>query len=494
MAVNIDAEYISAKAIVLGIGLFCFSSISTNAQVISQDNSRISSECASELTAVNRAYMENVRTNNNPNSGFRSSGIRVWIPVQHHIVRASDGSGGLKSEEAESIIDTLNYFFKEASIQFYSCGSINEILSDEYFELQTTEETALASANEVSGTLNIYYVDELKHGSIGLCGYAYYPGSYDRIVLDKDCAINGNTIIHEMGHYFSLSHTHGASSSSVTNELVNGSNCSLAGDMICDTPADPGLNYMNVSAACNYTGSATDDSGMGFNPDTRNFMSYSRKTCRGDFTESQLNEIFYSSMFDRANLSCACHTPYGLGSSAQTNEAVISWTEVPSVISYQIAGRMKGMSGFVNLVHSGSSSRIVGGLIPNRNYEWKIRAKCADGTITDFSPLAKFATEKDSEDRLAVDGYSEEFRMSVISANPNPVSDLLYIELIADEDVLVKYELRNYLGERVFVDRKRATEGINRIVLDVSEHIPGLYYLRADIGGDKEMLKVVIRR
>lgn len=37
-----------------------------------------------------------------------------------------------------------------------------------------------------------------------------------------------------------------------------GSNCASAGDLLCDTPADPGLSETTVDTSCQYTGTAVD--------------------------------------------------------------------------------------------------------------------------------------------------------------------------------------------------------------------------------------------
>ena len=60
-------------------------------------------------------------------------------------------------------------------------------------------------------------------------------------MIKNDCtAAGGNdtTLSHELGHYFDLYHTH---ETSFGTECPSGSNCQSAGDMVCDTPADPNL-------------------------------------------------------------------------------------------------------------------------------------------------------------------------------------------------------------------------------------------------------------
>jgi hypothetical protein len=84
---------------------------------------------------------------------------------------------------------------------------------------------------------------------------------------------------------------------------VDGSNCSSAGDLVCDTPADPVLGSSNVdSGTCLYTGSATDANGDPYAPDPSQLMSYSLKHCRDNFSVESLARAQATLLSDRTNL------------------------------------------------------------------------------------------------------------------------------------------------------------------------------------------------
>ena len=89
------------------------------------------------------------------------------------------------------------------------------------------------------------------------------PGSYD--TGDP----NISTLVHEIGHFFSLLHINGTwmmMKGNIPRELVNGSDCDIHGDLICDTPGSPG----NASGAWNteecifhgYGGEYVDSTGI----------------------------------------------------------------------------------------------------------------------------------------------------------------------------------------------------------------------------------------
>src|SRR5690606_20078994 len=138
---------------------------------------------------------------------------------------------------------------------------------------------------DIENTINIYFVNQIlstKEGNI--CGYTYYPtNNIDHVFMAKNCVSGGTTLIHELGHFFGLYHTH---ESQFGAELVSGANCSKAGDLICDTPADPGLRSTLISKTCEFTGFITDVFNTAYEPPINNYMSYSRQTCRNRFTEN----------------------------------------------------------------------------------------------------------------------------------------------------------------------------------------------------------------
>jgi hypothetical protein len=228
------------------------------------------------------------------------------IPIKAHIIRASDGSGGLSETDLNNAIANLNSFYANAYLEFFLCEGINYIDEDNYYDFDASEEAALTLANNVTNSINIYFTDYVENSSgNNVCGYAYYPGGPDVIIMANNCATNGSTLPHEVGHFFSLLHTHGPSNSILTTELVDGSNCDTDGDLICDTPADPKLSLANVDESCNYTGLNTDANSDSFTPDTNNIMSYSRKACRTSFSTEQYARIYATYHTVRNNFECS---------------------------------------------------------------------------------------------------------------------------------------------------------------------------------------------
>ncbi|SFZ92858.1 Por secretion system C-terminal sorting domain-containing protein [Flaviramulus basaltis] len=223
-----------------------------------------------------------------------------YIPIKAHIVRLSNGSSGLNEANLNDAIANLNDIYSSAFMNFYLYEEINFIDNDQLCHFKKGNEKSLIEANYVPNAINIYFIDYIENLSgDSVCGYTEEKNNV--IVMKSSCSINDSSLAHEMGHFFSLIHTHGASNTKQTTEFVDGSNCDTDGDGICDTPADPTLSYDNVDSSCNYKGNETDAHGDVFNPDTDNIMSYSRKSCRSHFSEEQFSRMYsyYKFIADR---------------------------------------------------------------------------------------------------------------------------------------------------------------------------------------------------
>ncbi|MFI1745931.1 T9SS type A sorting domain-containing protein [Thalassobellus sediminis] len=225
------------------------------------------------------------------------------IPIKAHVLRYTNGSSGISNSEINKAIDNLNATYAEAFISFFLCDNINYINNDEIVHIKKGDEINLIEKYNSPGVINIYFTHSIKNSSNeSICGYSDNEGRKDVIIINNNCAKNNSSLIHEMGHFFSLIHTHGPNDT--TTELVDGSNCDTDGDGICDTPADPGLSTANINNFCEYTGNTTDANGEKYTPDTENIMSYSRKACRNHFTPQQLARMYAFYQTTKSYLAC----------------------------------------------------------------------------------------------------------------------------------------------------------------------------------------------
>lgn len=214
------------------------------------------------------------------------------VPIKIHIIGANNGALAIDSAVVFQELEKVNQIYAGANIEFVACGNINYINDNDYVTFTKSVDEVLCDFHDKPSTINIYFVPNLVkivNGEVkNLCGYAYNFDIRARVLMDKGCSNNGSTLAHELGHSFSLLHTHSTSNGF---EHANGTNCSIAGDLLCDTPADPKLSSDIVSTSCEYVGTELDNQQNPYMPDVENIMSYSRKPCRVHFSPKQLLEI-----------------------------------------------------------------------------------------------------------------------------------------------------------------------------------------------------------
>ena len=227
-----------------------------------------------------RTHHQRVYANGNSRS------VVLYFPIQYHIFRNSSGEMALSVSETQNMTNRLNSAFAIANIQFYSCDNVDVITNNDYFDFTLSQSSGLAVYDNPNA-INVYLFNTINNGEY--VGYGYFPwDGLNCVCITKDYA-NKTTVEHEFGHYFGLLHTH---ETVYGVELVDGSNCITAGDKICDTPADPELNYNTVDCNCNYIGNQYQN-GLPYSPSTRNIMSFSRRECRTQFTSGQISVIQY---------------------------------------------------------------------------------------------------------------------------------------------------------------------------------------------------------
>ena len=221
----------------------------------------------------------------------------LYFRVQIHIIRNSSHTTSLIIDSLKKDFEDLNLYFAPAAIRFYLCNDYNYIDNDLYYNFHDTDEAFLRQTYNDANAINVYFANTVYIGADSYAGYSYRPSSTSpNFVVIANNYVRKMTLMHEVGHFFNLLHTHDHENGY---EYVNGSNCGSAGDFCCDTPADPELSESTVNTICQYIGTATDANGALYNPDTHNIMSYSRKKCKDEFSSDQ-----YERIRDAAYLSC----------------------------------------------------------------------------------------------------------------------------------------------------------------------------------------------
>jgi hypothetical protein len=253
-------------------------------------------ECGTDISEQKYHELMQLRSHMASQPSVLSSSV-TYFPLKIHIVRQDDGTGSVDLTEVLKGIAYTNTFYINAGIQFYICGSVHYINSTQYYNMNMSTEDNLANPNDVANAANIYFCNSV--GS-GISGFASSPGGSQRVFLKAAAVNDGSTLPHELGHFFGLSHTH--LNYNVENVARTGpnSNCTTAGDGLCDTPADPYPGGTVDQSTCTFSISYNDPNGDPYAPDLDNIMGY-HFGCSHKFSNGQY-----------AVIKAVLQSPYGV--------------------------------------------------------------------------------------------------------------------------------------------------------------------------------------
>jgi len=356
----------------------------------------------------------------------------LWVGVQIHLLAKDDGTGRLSTERMLDALHRLNLDYGPSGIRFYCKNDWNLINNTTWYQHDSlTQGIAMMFANNVPDLLNAYFMVK----AAGNCGYNL---PYAGVAMSHGCTGAGDhTWTHEVGHALSIQHpfigwegkiynpanptpdtltydyTHFHSTpdtivpaplDTALVEYVDGSNCGIAADRICDS----GPDYLSSRWDCNSQGLSTveqkDPSGATFRSDGTLFMSYASDNCQTRFTPQQ-TQIMRAKLqtVKAAWLAPAAPAPIIAGTTtlispinfahATAASALLTWTAVPGATHYlvqvsKVSGY--GANDFEAIVTD--TFALTGQLLPNWNYYWRVRPyNCA--SVSPFSSNGRFTAK-----------------------------------------------------------------------------------------------------
>lgn len=356
----------------------------------------------------------------------------LLVGLQVHLLAKDNGSARISPDRLLDAFCRLNSDFSASGIRFYFKNDWNLIDSTGWYQHATIQQGIdMMLANNVPDVLNAYFAANVANN----CGYNL---PYAGVAIAHGCAgPNDHTWAHEIGHALSLPHpfigwegkvysmsvptpdtltydyTHFHDSLETTVpapldtalvEYLDGSNCTIAADLICDTKPD----YLSYRWDCDAQGNSLvqqkDPSGATFYSDGSLFMSYSNDVCSNRFSDEQI-AIMRTTLQTEKTAWLGIGPPQGDitemptllspvgGQLSPATGTVLEWAAVPNATRYVLQ-----VSRFTNFIvkeldiTTTNTSHTLGTLVNNINYYWRVRPFNDWYACTELSPYANFKT------------------------------------------------------------------------------------------------------
>ena len=435
----------------------------------------------------------------------------TYIPIKFHLVAESDGIGRINFSEILDELCTLNSQFDSLGIQFYFQDGINEIDHTPTYESPRTAGAISRIVSEIEANgQNAVNVVITQNADVGNPDFGSTLGFYNNVndyvvVRKNEIGRGGSTLVHEIGHLFSLNHPHygwedepwnidtygrtvnvqsvrsSQSGGSIRVELVDRSNCNIAGDMICDTPPDYNFGFGFDSACPEFRTVVLDRNSDTIVPMQNNYMSYFLGCNPYAFTQQQVDVIVADLNSNRRSNLLTGYipnnnqitevvelvSPSNNATSDFFNGIELVWSEVPFADEY-----------YLNVTGGGDDFRIITtepiyfiqDLRPNTIYTWSVTPYNETGGCGERrSAILRTNDVETSTIETAIDGAIN------ISPNPSFGSDQIRVHIDAEEAIDGFYFVSALDGKELHRQSIKISQGSNMIKLDMANKSPGVY-------------------
>lgn len=356
----------------------------------------------------------------------------LYVGLQVHLLAKDNGTGRFSNEKLLDAFCRLNGDFAPSGIRFYFKNPWDLIDSTGWYNHSTVPQGVdMMLANNYPDALNSYFVFD----PAGNCGYSI---PYGGVAIKHACAnANGHTWAHEVGHTLSLPHPfigwenktynfntqtpdtltydytyfHDSIETQVPApldtalvEYVDGSNCTVAADLFCDTKPD----YLSYRWDCdglnNSLAIQKDPDGVTFYSDGTLFMSYSSDECQNRFSDEQIAAMRANLLSEKFSwLSpgppeadvTGIATPVSPINDQLTPSSgvILHWAAVPHATKYLLIGSRLSSFAVRDIdILTSDTMAVSGDLVANKKYYWHVRPFNDWSVCAPFSETATFMT------------------------------------------------------------------------------------------------------
>jgi len=355
----------------------------------------------------------------------------LWVAIQPHLLAKDNGLGRLATNKFLLSFCQLNEDFAASNIQFYlkDWNLLDE--SDWHIHNDIPTGIDMMLTNNVPDALNAYFVAD----PAGNCGYNL---PYAGVAVGHSCSgDNDRTWAHEVGHALNLPHPfigwegkqynfNTPTPTSLTYdytyfhdtidtqipapldtalvELVDGSNCAIAADLICDTKPDYLSYRWDCDAQSNSLVKQKDPTDAEFYSDGTLIMSYALDRCQNRFSPEEINIMRATLLTEKANWLTPNRLQQPVTTAAAPIEPVqdqlvpalgafFNWNSAPNATHYLVqASRFTNFSFRQVDVITTDTFLTAGQLTPNVKYFWRIFPYNNWDACAGFNELATFRT------------------------------------------------------------------------------------------------------
>lgn len=476
-------------------------------------------QCGYEFTEEARSILINNKKTFYQ-SDLRSQELK-YIPIKFHLVADGSGNNRIELQEILNQLCELNNVFEPLGYKFYmKDGEVNYINSNPIFDNPSSSAATVSMSvqrnNNGANAMNVFVNKEVD-GDPDSPTLAYYNNAQDWIVMKNSNAISDRydhfVLAHEIGHYFSLPHTFNGwdgspwsgddvttlSPNGILNELVDGSNCETAGDMICDTPADYNLGF-GWDGCREYDGGCKDPKGELLDPDEQNFMGYFIGCDEYNFSPMQLDIINNDYNTSRRAYLRVSYIPNDAAiedvpsnispvDDATTqfyNGVELEWKAVPNATHYLVSlsrGLIKEQ-----FVVKNDNKLFLTHLEADKTYRWTVQPFSEISTCTEVSQTTAFTTGTMT---TSINDLNKE--KSNLSIFPNPMNgNLLNLDLTDEYIGPITINIFNIAGRSVYVNNQIKRKKETVISIDDLNLSSGFYILKIELGKNSFSRKLIV--
>lgn len=169
--------------------------------------------------------------------------------------------------------------------------------------------------------------------------------------------------------------------------------------------------------------------------------------------------------FSITDAGSVCTAPTGLVALPSPTSVELDWVAVPGALQYNLQGRLSPAGGWRNRIMA-SNSLVQGGLNPGTTYDVRVRAQCADASITGFSSIVTFTTPSVKTNQAPF-GESQ--------LQPVPASSSVALQWDGALEAVMELRVLDAIGRVIDARSVQQWAGPNRAEWDVSTWPAGVY-------------------